>query len=48
MDVLFVSPSALAYPVETGAAEAALALAKALRSLGHRVSIVAPRDASAL
>jgi starch synthase len=42
MDVLFVSPSALAYPVETGAAEAALALAKALRSLGHRVSIVAP------
>jgi starch synthase len=42
MDVLFVSPSALAYPVDTGAAEAALALAKALRSLGHRVSIVAP------
>jgi starch synthase len=42
MDVLFLSPSALAYPVETGAAEAALALAKALRSLGHRVSIVAP------
>jgi starch synthase len=42
MDVLFVSPSALPYPVETGAAEAALALAKALRSLGHRVSIVAP------
>lgn len=42
MDVLFVSPSALPYPVEAGAAEAALALAKALRSLGHRVSIVAP------
>ena len=45
MDVLFVSPSALAYPVETGATEAALALAKALRSLGHRVSIVAPHPA---
>jgi starch synthase len=42
MDVLFVSPSALPYPVEAGAAEAALAQAKALRSLGHRVSIVAP------
>jgi starch synthase len=42
MDVLFVSPSALPYPIEAGAAEAALALAKALRSLGHRVSIVAP------
>lgn len=42
MDVLFVSPSALPYPVEAGAAEAALALAKALRSLGHRVSIIAP------
>lgn len=42
MDVLFVSPSAVPYPVEAGAAESALALAKALRSLGHRVSVVAP------
>jgi starch synthase len=42
MDILFVSPSLAPYPVEAGPAEACAALSKALRSLGHRVSIVAP------
>lgn len=42
MDILFVSPSLAPYPVEAGPAEACAALSKALRSLGHRVSILAP------
>ena len=42
MDILFVSPSLSPYPVESGPSEACAALSKALRSLGHRVSIVAP------
>jgi starch synthase len=42
MDILFVSPSLAPYPVESGPSEACAALSKALRSLGHRVSILAP------
>jgi starch synthase len=42
MDILFVTPSLLPYPVESGPAEACAALAKALRSLGHRVTLLAP------
>jgi starch synthase len=42
MDILFVTPSLMPYPVEAGPAEACAALAKALRSLGHRVTILAP------
>lgn len=42
MDILFVSPSLAPYSVEAGPAEACAALSKALRSLGHRVSILAP------
>lgn len=42
MDILFVSPSLAPYPVEAGPAEACAALSKALRSQGHRVSILAP------
>ncbi len=42
MDILFVSPSLSPYPVESGPSEACAALSKALRSLGHRVSILAP------
>jgi len=42
MDLLFVSPSLAPYPVESGPSEACAALSKALRSLGHRVSILAP------
>ena len=42
MDILFVTPSLTPYPVEAGPAEASAALAKALRNLGHRVSICAP------
>lgn len=42
MDILFVTPSLTPYPIEAGPAEASTALAKALRNLGHRVSICAP------
>ncbi len=42
MDILFVTPSLTPFPVELGPAEASAALAKALRNLGHRVSICAP------
>ena len=42
MDILFVTPSLTPYPVEAGPAEASTALAKALRNLGHRVSLCAP------
>jgi starch synthase len=42
MDILFVSPSLSSYAVESGPAEACGALSKALRGLGHRVSILAP------
>lgn len=42
MDILFVSPSLAPYPVESGPSEACAALSKALRTLGHRVSILAP------
>ena len=42
MDVLFVAPSALPYPIEAGAAETCMALAKAIHNLGHRVTVVAP------
>jgi len=42
MDILFVTPTLTPYPVEAGPAEASAALAKALRNLGHRVSICAP------
>jgi starch synthase len=42
MDILFVTPSLTPFPVEAGPAEASAALAKALRNLGHRVSICAP------
>src|SRR6195952_5064171 len=42
MDILFVTPSLTPFPVEAGPAEASAALAKALRTLGHRVSICAP------
>lgn len=42
MDILFVTPSLLPYPVESGPAEACAALAKALRGLGHRVTLLAP------
>ncbi|MFT3923084.1 MAG: glycogen/starch synthase [Myxococcales bacterium] len=42
MDILFVSPSLSPYPVESGPSEACAALSKALRSLGHRISILAP------
>jgi starch synthase len=42
MDILFVTPSLALLPVEAGPAEACAALAKALRSLGHRVTLLAP------
>jgi starch synthase len=42
MDILFVSPSIAPFPVESGPSEACAALSKALRGLGHRVSILAP------
>jgi starch synthase len=42
MDLLFVSPSALPFPVEAGPAEASTALAKALKNLGHTVTMLAP------
>ncbi|MEY4515381.1 MAG: glycogen synthase [Pseudomonadota bacterium] len=42
MDILFVTPSLTPFPVEAGPAETSAALAKALRNLGHRVSICAP------
>jgi starch synthase len=42
MDILFVTPSLVPFPVELGPAEASSALAKALRNLGHRVSVCAP------
>ncbi|MET0344037.1 MAG: glycogen/starch synthase [Polyangiales bacterium] len=42
MDILFVTPSLTPYPIEAGPAEASAALAKALRNLGHRVSLCAP------
>lgn len=42
MDILFVTPSLTPFPVELGPAEASAALAKALRNLGHRVSVCAP------
>jgi len=42
MDLLFVSPSALPFPVEAGPAEACTALAKAMKNLGHTVTMLAP------
>lgn len=42
MDILFVTPSMTPFPVEAGPAEASTALAKALRNLGHRVTLCAP------
>lgn len=37
-----MSPSALPFPVEAGPAEACTALAKALKNLGHTVTVLAP------
>ncbi len=42
MDILFVTPSLTPFNVESGPAEACSAMSKALRVLGHRVTIVAP------
>jgi starch synthase len=42
MDILFVTPSLLPLHIESGPAEACSTLSKALRGLGHRVSIAAP------
>jgi starch synthase len=42
MDLLFVSPSAVPFPVEAGPSEACNALAKAMKNLGHTVTVVTP------
>jgi starch synthase len=42
MDIVFVAPEIAPYSKATPSAESTAALAKALRSLGHKVTVVAP------